>query len=315
MSAVKLGIVGCGIAMRELHYPALSELRDLFSVVGVTSRTRESAETCAELFGTESYAYDELLRRVEAVDIAVPTHLNRGLIEKALDAGVHVICEKPIAESVETGERIVEIAGRAKPVLYIAENYRHYTAYTKARELLKEIGEPEFVLYSRFQCMERNFKYAGTEWRKEPKHVGGFLSDGGVHDVAAMRMVVGDVKGVRAFASTVRSYLGSYDTMAASLLFENGLIGNYSVSYGLSGEDLFVISGTEGRMRIDKKALRIEKNGGEKEIRIGEEDTYKKELIDFYEVLNGKKNRLGSPEEALKDLRVIEEAVKSSERA
>jgi len=76
MKAIKLGIVGCGIAVKELHYPALMEIQELFKIEGVTSRTMESADACAELFKTRSYAYDELLSRVDAVDIAVPTHLN-----------------------------------------------------------------------------------------------------------------------------------------------------------------------------------------------------------------------------------------------
>jgi len=76
MKTIKLGIVGCGIAVKELHYPALMEIQELFKIEGVTSRTRESADACAELFKTESYTYEELLSRVDAVDIAVPTHLN-----------------------------------------------------------------------------------------------------------------------------------------------------------------------------------------------------------------------------------------------
>jgi predicted dehydrogenase len=71
-------------------------------------------------------------------------------------------------------------------------------------------------------------------------------------------------------------------------------------------------------IRSDRRSIRVitEKEGEEPSVEvesIEEENTYKKEFIDFYEVVNGKENSLGSPAEALEDLRVIEEAIKSSE--
>ena len=312
MSALRLGLVGCGIAMQQLHYPALIELGDMFSIAGVTSRTHESAGKCAELFGTEEYDYDELLKKVDAVDIAVPTQMNYGLVKKALDAGVNVICEKPIAENVEMGEMIVKMAERSEAVLYIAENYRHSVMFTKAKEMMNAIGKPGFMLYSKFEAMGRDNKYANTDWRKKPAHIGGFLSDGGVHDIAAIRMLMGDVRDVSAFVSRTKEYLGSYDTMAVALSFASGAIGNYSVSYGMSGERAMFVSGAEGHMSIGEKEIRIKKSGEEKKVQVNEENTYKLEFIDFYNVLKGKKNILGSSEEALRDLWVIEEAIRSA---
>ena len=312
MSALRLGLVGCGIAMQQLHYPALIELGDMFSIAGVTSRTHESAGKCAELFGTEEYDYDELLKKVDAVDIAVPTQMNYELVKKALDAGVNVICEKPIAENVEMGEMIVKMAERSEAVLYIAENYRHSVMFTKAKEMMNVIGKPGFMLYSKFEAMGRDNKYANTDWRKKPAHIGGFLSDGGVHDIAAIRMLMGDVRDVSAFVSRTKEYLGSYDTMAVALSFANGAIGSYSVSYGMSGERAMFVSGAEGHMSIGEKEIRIKKNGEEKKAQVNEENTYKLEFIDFYNVLKGKKNILGSSEEALRDLWVIEEAIRSA---
>jgi predicted dehydrogenase len=298
--------------MQQLHYPALIELGDMFSIAGVTSRTHESAGKCAELFGTEEYDYDELLKKVDAVDIAVPTQMNYGLVKKALDAGVNVICEKPIAENVEMGEMIVKMAERSEAVLYIAENYRHSVMFTKAKEMMNVIGKPGFMLYSKFEAMGRDNKYANTDWRKKPAHIGGFLSDGGVHDIAAIRMLMGDVRDVSAFVSRTKEYLGSYDTMAVALSFANGAIGSYSVSYGMSGERAMFVSGAEGHMSIGEKEIRIKKNGEEKKAQVNEENTYKLEFIDFYNVLKGKKNILGSSEEALRDLWVIEEAIRSA---
>jgi predicted dehydrogenase len=312
MSALRLGLVGCGIAMQQLHYPALIELGDMFSVAGVTSRTHESAGKCAELFGTEEYDYDELLKKVDAVDIAVPTQMNYELVKKAFDAGVNVICEKPIAENVERGKMIVKMAERAEAVLYIAENYRHSVMFTKAKEMMNMIGKPGFMLYSKFEAMGKDNKYANTDWRKKPAHIGGFLSDGGVHDIAAIRMLMGDVRDVSAFVSRTKEYLGSYDTMAVALSFASGAIGSYSVSYGMSGENVVFVSGTDGHMSIKDEEITIEKSEEVQRIHVKNENTYKREFLDFYDVLKGKKNTLGSPEEALKDLQVIDEALRSA---
>ena len=121
-----------------------------------------------------------------------------------------------------------------------------------------------------------------------------------------------DYKKVSAFVSKVRDYMGLYDTMAAALAFADGAIGSYFVSYGIRGKKVVFISGTEGSPSIGDGAIRINKGEEEKRIPVKKENAHKGEFIDSYDVVNGKKNTLGSPVESLKDFRVIEKAVRSA---
>ena len=118
MKKIKLGIVGCGIAARELHLPALVDLKDKFEISAVTSRRKESAEEFAQMIKTQlGYtpeifnSYEAMLdsKSVDAVDLTLPIELNVPFIKKSIEKGFHVICEKPISTDVETGKELNEL--------------------------------------------------------------------------------------------------------------------------------------------------------------------------------------------------------------
>ncbi|AAL80678.1 gfo/Idh/MocA family oxidoreductase [Pyrococcus furiosus DSM 3638] len=315
MRKVKLGLVGCGIAAKTLHIPALKKLSELFEVTAVTSRTRAHAQECSKLLGgVEVFeSYDELLKsgEVDAVDLALPVELNLPFIKKAVESGVHVICEKPISTDTKTGKEIVKIAESSDVVVYIAENFRHIPVFWKAKELIEKgkIGDPIFMSWHIWVGMDESNPYVHTEWRKKPKHIGGYLSDGGVHHVAAMRLIFGDIVWVSAVVRDISPLLGGPDFISSILEFESGVVGSYTAGYPIKGKDRFEVVGTEGRMVIEWD--RIVLNG--ESIYVKPEDSYKLEFKDFYYVVKGKReNVLGSPLEALKDLAVIEAAVNSN---
>ena len=281
---------------------------------GVVSRTKEHAEVFAEMAGNPRVfeTYEDLLDSglVDAVDLTLPVELNLPFIEKAIQRGIHVICEKPISTDVETGKKVVELSQRAEKVVYIAENFRHIPAFWKAKELVESdaIGEPLYLNWQIWIGMDENNEYVHTDWRKNPKHVGGFLSDGGVHHAAAMRLILGEIEWVLAITRDLSPLLGGMDFLSSIFEFENNTTGNYTVSYSLKGDDRFEIVGKKGRMKIFWDRILL----NEKEITIPREDSYQKEFEDFYRVVMGeKKNDLGSPLEALKDLAFIEACVKS----
>ncbi|PLV59054.1 Gfo/Idh/MocA family protein [Thermotoga sp. KOL6] len=315
MKKIRLGIVGCGIAARTLHFPALKELSHLFEITAVTSRTRAHAEEFARMSGNPVVfdSYEELLDSglVDAVDLAVPVDLNLPFIERALQKGVHVICEKPISTDVKTGKKIVALSRNSNKVVYIAENFRHASVFWKAKELIEagKIGEVVYTSWQIWVGMDESNEYVRTDWRKEPKHVGGFLSDGGVHHAAALRLIFGEVEWVSAVAEDLSPHLGGMDFLSTLFEFENGIVGNYTVSYSLKGEDEFEVVGTKGKMFIfwDKIVL------NDDVVAVPQEDSYQREFEDFYHVIvTGKPNNLGNPEEALKDLAFIEACVKSN---
>lgn len=322
MKKIKLGIVGTGIAARDLHLPALKELPEKFEITALASRTRSKAEKLADMIEPRPIVldnYEELLKSdlIDVVDITVPIYLNPEFIKKALDYNYDVICEKPLGANMNQARQVLTSAKNSEKIVYIAENFRHISSFKKTRELIEsgEIGDPSLLIWHEVKLAGKDTKYVNTEWRKDPKHIGGFISDGGVHHIAAIRQIMGDIRSVTAIKKTVRTYLGSTDTLTANFAFENDAIGNYTVSFGLdTKQNPKKVIGTEGEIVLESnEKLILNSEKGEDTVNLPKENSYKKEFDDFYDVYMGKKeNKLGNVLEAAKDLAVIESALLSA---
>src|SRR6056297_4210175 len=126
MKKFKLGIVGCGIAARELHLPALNQLKDHFEITALHNRTKEKAETLSkEIEGNQIIynTYEEMLEvtEIDAIDLSLPTVANKEFIFKAVKRGIPIICEKPLSIDVKTGEQTLDHVNKNNGMLYIAE--------------------------------------------------------------------------------------------------------------------------------------------------------------------------------------------------
>ncbi|MBO8166541.1 MAG: Gfo/Idh/MocA family oxidoreductase [Kosmotoga sp.] len=319
MEKLRLAIIGCGIAARELHLPALKRLRDRIEIVALASRTREKAEQLSLMIEPKPRVFDsadELMASgvAEAVDLALPTILNPDFIEKALKYNLHVIAEKPIAVDMKNAKKVLNLENNSDKTVYIAENYRHIPVFQKAARIINDggIGKPAFLVWKSTKLMDKEDKYVQTSWRKKPLHIAGFISDAGVHHIAATRTMLGDIEEVSAYLKRVRNYLGAEDTITMNLLFENGAIGNYIASYGLEFGNEISIIGTEGNMYIEGNIIKIFTARDQKTVEVQDNDGFLEEFSGFYNVVKfGKENLLGSSAQALKDLMVIEAAVKS----
>ncbi len=320
MNKIRLGIAGCGIATRKLHLPALKKLGNIFEVAALYNRTeRRSQELAGQIKPSPRVFnnYVDMLEsgEIDAVDISLPPGLNNEFISQALDAGIHVICEKPISNSTAEGKKVVELAERSDRVVYIAENFRHVSKFTEASRLIEsgKIGSPVFFQWQSWVRMSRDNEYVNTSWRKHPDHIGGYLSDGGVHHIAAIRLLAGDIAKVTAFSKTVSDYLGAEDTLACVMQTKNGSLVSYNVSYALykCGMSATII-GSDGCMHIADSRITLDSHGKKDILDIDQDDSYEREFVDFHRTVCGERNILGSPLSALHDLAVIEAAVISS---
>jgi predicted dehydrogenase len=320
---IRLGIIGTGIAAQHLHWPALQHSEHEFQVMALCNRTREKAEALATLIGTQpriTTDYRELLSwdDVDAVDIATPIALNEQVTIDALRAGKHVILEKPIAGSVEAGERVVAEAQRHPDlVLLVAENLRYETRFSEARRLLDSghIGRPVMIHADVLAPIAPESPYAATSWRQKPEHLGGYLSDGGVHQVAALHMLAGTIVAVQGLVTGFRPDMDPTDTLLANLLFASGMVGHLTYSLGVSRQEDAPIRiwGTEGSLAIHGD--RIDMLAGTREESVPIPSTpngYDLEFRDFREAIMEHRQPRVSPQDALDDLRVIDAAMRSS---
>ncbi len=149
---LRLGVVGAGTISQIAHLPA-AEIAEGVEVVALCDQRRELAQRVAKRrhLGRVYSEVEELLAdgEIEAVDLCVPTSEHDTLAITALDAGKHVLCEKPMACTVARGEGMIAAAEAGGRVLLIGHHKRYDPGCEQARAVISEgrIGTPRLVIY------------------------------------------------------------------------------------------------------------------------------------------------------------------------
>jgi myo-inositol 2-dehydrogenase/D-chiro-inositol 1-dehydrogenase len=202
--AVRIGLVGAGF-MGEAHAAAWRSL-------GVRSLTiydsvHDAAARLAALFeATVARSPDELFAGSDVVDVCTPTHLHREFVEAAAKAGRPVICEKPLARTVEDAEAMIAACGAAGVPLFVAHVVRYINEYVAAKEAVVagRVGRLAIVRLRRESARPNK---APDHWFFDPARSGGVMMDLLVHDYDYARYLAGDVESV--WARTVRDASGA----------------------------------------------------------------------------------------------------------
>lgn len=148
---LRVGLIGAGTIAFSAHLPAMRKLRDHIELVAVADVRIENAERAAREYGAESHYgdYHELLARedLDFVDICTPEFLHAEQVEAAAAAGIHVICEKPMAASVDEADRMIRASEAAGTLLMIAHSRRFTGRYRNIRAAIErgDIGEVRYV--------------------------------------------------------------------------------------------------------------------------------------------------------------------------
>jgi predicted dehydrogenase len=220
-------------------------------VVAIASRDAARAEAAADELGipTAHGSYEALLAdpMVDAVYIPLPNHLHAEWTIRAVEAGKHVLCEKPLALSSADAERMIDAADRAGVVLMEAFMYRHHPTWVAARDLVAagRIG--------RLMAVQSFFGY----FNDDPTNIrnildvgGGALYDIGCYCVNLSRMLFGG-EPVRVQASLRRDPNGGTDVLTAGILDFDGGIASFMCSTRSEDDQRVDIYGTEGRISIE----------------------------------------------------------------
>ncbi|NJN84602.1 MAG: Gfo/Idh/MocA family oxidoreductase, partial [Caldilineaceae bacterium] len=139
-------------------------------------------------------------------------------VAKLLATGKHVISEKPIAPTIAAGRRLIAQHNAPKgQVWMVAENWRYEAAFQQAGQRVRagEIGTPVTCHYAVNMAIPPSSKYFHSAWRRAGDFPGGSLLDAGVHHIAALRTVVGEIDAVNAVVTQVDQTLPPADTLSA----------------------------------------------------------------------------------------------------
>ncbi len=290
---IRLGILGCGIIAGEAHVPALQRLNDRFEVTALCNRSRPKAEGIARTLGLGEEAiwsdWRELLARapVEAVLVCLPIELNCPVSEAAAAAGKHVLCEKPMGQSLEEVGRAVRFSERYGVSYMVAEDCHYEPVFVRAAELVRQgaVGELTAIAWNAMRFMELSNKYARTAWRIGHVYPGGYLLDGGVHNLHVLQMIAGRVRAVKAEISSHEPGLGQVDTALALLRHEGGALTSLNLGWRAreQGEPVLRIYGTEATLLVEGGGItRLLGEGRSERITVEQEDAFYLELADFH---------------------------------
>ena len=312
---IPIALLGAGTFARDAHVSSLLNLSHLFRIVAVYSRTEAAAAALAAkipypvALHTEQ---DELLARpdVEAVDIVLPIAALPAAIQRSLQAGKHVLSEKPIAPTTVEGEALLQRCRQADRVWMVGENWRYEDAFLAAADIVHSgaIGEPVYCHWAIATPITPQNKYYQSVWRRDGSFPGGFLVDGGVHHIAALRLALGEIAEVSAQAVQRNPGLPPVDTLSASLRFDNGAVGSYTVTYTAASPwpPALHIAGTAGALSVQRRLLEITSAGETRRMDCDGFDGVQKELAAFAAAIRQGVSHRNTPSEALQDLAVME---------
>ncbi|KGE71198.1 Gfo/Idh/MocA family protein [Spirochaeta lutea] len=327
-SPVRLGLLGCGIAARDLHWPAIKALKDEFRVTRVCNHTPGKAESMAALleseYGSPVGVHTDTRefvnqRDVDVVVVMLPVERNEEAAGLVLGAGKHLFLEKPLAHTLDSARNILELAGNHPgQVAMVAENFRYRRVYRELAALVESgvIGTPFHVEWRAWQkIIIKENKYAQTSWRINHQYEGGFVTDAGVHNIAALRDVFGDLDVRGAVTTRVNPAIGRTDGLSA-LFTSRGrggippLSGYLHMAFSAGGENRneLRVLGDGGSVLVKDGVLHHNgqifdySDGG------GYEDEYRA----LYRALQGRSDGATSLERAYGDLETMLRAVTGS---
>jgi predicted dehydrogenase len=214
---------------RSIHENPETEL------VAVADSNESSAARAAS--GTRAAVhtdYRSLFART-AVDVAFvssPVHLHEEMVLAAFEAGAHVLCEKPLSNSVDSCRRILDAAARRQAVLAVGFNHRYYPAFRFLKEVVDSgrIGRIDHVRAFGGHDGLSNFR---ADWMyKAPVSGGGAMMDVGIHMTDLTRFVLGEIASVYGVATErVWNVPGSEDNALVIMKSENGVPATYQATW------------------------------------------------------------------------------------
>jgi predicted dehydrogenase len=241
--AIRLGLVGVGAAAQVNHIPALRKTEGI-ELVALADRDPEKAQRVAQKFQVER-AYrriEELLGddEIDAVDVCTPNFLHAPMAIAALEAGKHVLCERPLARSADEAAAMAKAAKKADRVLMCAVQHR-FRADAQLLRTFVEKGELGELFFAKAGWLRQRTDWDSDEWRRQKRESGGgVVLDLGFQMLDLSLWIMGSPKVKAVTASVHRSRTGEVeDSASAFLRLENGTALTLELTWGLLMEKDF----------------------------------------------------------------------------
>ncbi len=216
--APRVGVIGGG-RWAAMHRSALEACG--VSLAGVLVRSEESARRLRAAWHvpvtTDLDAF--LASGVDAVIVASPNYLHAEHAEAALEAGKHVLVEKPLAITVAGCDRVVAAAQSAGRVLAVGHEMRVFTLFERLREEAARLGAP---LHLDLRLFRRPHRSGASGWKQDPAKLGSSILEEPIHYLDLARWLLGEVIEVQAWAVSRPGFEGLHQDLDIRLTFASG---------------------------------------------------------------------------------------------
>ncbi len=315
--AVRWGLLSTANINRQI-LGAAAESEEV-EILAVASRDRGRAEEYAREHGLErAYGtYDELLADpdVEAIYNPLPNSLHVPWAVKALEAGKHVLCEKPFSPRPDEVAAAFDLAEERGLVLSEAFMYRHAPQSHRVAELVRDGA------LGRLNQVRATFSFGLTDpanVRMQPGLDGGALLDVGCYCVSGARLVAGEPE--RVFAEQVVGETGVDMAFFGTMVFPGGVVAQFDASFQAPSRQRLEAVGDEGELvveapwRTDWEGDPFLKRGGRVErVDVERPNAYVLELENMGDAVRGRAEPLLGREDAVGQARVLAALLRSAE--
>lgn len=247
---MKIGLIGAG-GIATAHLPAWIDQGHDVRVFTVDGR---AGDIVSRFGGSVADSLRDVLGWCDAVDICTPTPTHRGLVEQAAAAGVHVMCEKPLARTADDARAAAKACATAGVLLFPAHVVRYFPAYRAAEDAVRRgvIGEPGVLRFSRIAEFPQR-----SGWYADEKQSGGILMDLMIHDLDQARHLAGSVTSIYAVRRTVETSGRAVGAAHAVLTHDSGAISHCASVWSPPGtkfRTMFDLAGSAGVLSYDSSA-------------------------------------------------------------
>lgn len=314
---VRYAVIGLGHIAQAAVLPAFKHAKENSELAILFSDDSLKRKELSAQYKVPALAYDEFQpylasKAFDAVYIALPNSMHKDYAVQAMRAGVHVLCEKPLAPSAHDCKVMISEAEKNRVWLMTAYRLHFDQANMKAVEIVRsgKIGKPRYFhsLFSQ-QVPDGNI-------RLKKDLGGGTVWDLGIYCINAARYLFGSepVEVTALSANDGQKRFREIDEMTGAILrFPGEGLASFTSSFGAADMDVFEIVGTKGSIRLDAAyeyaeghVMHVTVEGKTETIQYNKRDQFASELVAFSRCILEKKKPEPSGEEGLADVAVIE---------
>ncbi len=319
---VRYAVVGLGHIAQVAMLPAFAHARRNAVLAALVSDDPTKRRRLSRKYRVPSFSYEqyeECLATVDAVYIALPNSMHAEYTIRAARAGVHVLCEKPMAVTADECEQMIEECASHGVKLMVAYRLHFEEINLDAADLVRRgrIGEPKYF-NSSFSMTVRP-----GDIRTKRALGGGTLYDIGVYCINAARALFrAEPKEVVALSvNSGPDQLRDIDESTASVLrFDGERVAAFVTSFNADDVASYRIVGTKGQLRVNPAyeyaeglAYELTVNGTTRRRRIGKRDQFAPELLYFSDCILNDRQPEPSGEEGLQDVRIVQALYESAD--